>query len=201
MNVAILDYGAGNLHSLAKALGAAPGVTVTIEDEPESATAADVLVLPGVGAFGMAARCLTPARAALRRAIRNGLPVLGICLGMQLLFERSDEATGDEEGLGVLSGTVTRLSARRVPQIGWNSLEDRNDPLLVGDSLSIAYFANGYACRPAELGIVRAWSSHDGDRFPAMVRLGSVVGVQFHPEKSSTPGVRFLHQFLAEVSP
>lgn len=198
MRVSVLDYGAGNLHSLCKAL-AAPGVEVVIEPDPVRAATADALVLPGVGAFGGAAAHLAPARDALRRAIAGGLPVLGICLGMQLLFEASAEGAG--AGLGVLTGRVVPLRARRVPQMGWNTLDDERDPLLATARLREAYFANGYVCQPAHRACVRAWSTHEALRFPALVRQGRVVGVQFHPEKSSAQGVAFVHAFLEEARP
>jgi glutamine amidotransferase len=116
---------------------------------------------------------------------------------MQLLFEGSEEGPG--AGLGLLPGAVTRLEARRVPHIGWNTLDDTRDPLFAAAPLSIAYFANGYVCRPASDSEVIAWTTHETDRFPAAVRRGSTVGVQFHPEKSSSAGVRFIHTFLDEV--
>lgn len=201
MRVTIFDYGAGNIHSLAKAIRLA-GVTVSIESDPARAMETDVLVLPGVGAFGAAARRLAPGRESMRLALRDGLPCLGICLGMQLLFEDSEEDDGGTPGLGVFAGHVARLRARRVPQIGWNTIDDRSDPLLVAAPLPYAYYANGYVCRPTgEPSVVRAWSTHDGDRFPAVVRSGCTVGVQFHPEKSSTPGLRFIHAFLDGVRP
>ena len=154
-----------------------------------------MLVLPGVGAFGQAAERLAPGRVAMRAALDGGLPCLGICLGMQLLFDDSDE-NAPNVGLGLMRGRVTRLDARRIPQIGWNSIDDAHDRLLDDAPLQYAYYANSYVCRPADSSVVRAWSSHDGDRFPAVVRSGNIVGVQFHPEKSSAPGLRFLHAFL-----
>lgn len=193
--VTIFDYGAGNLHSLAKAL-AATDTDVAIETDPVRAVETDVLVLPGVGAFGQAAERLAPGREAMREAMGRGLPTIGICLGMQLLFEESEESAG--AGLGVIPGRVTRLRARRVPQIGWNGIEQGGDPLFARASLETAYYANSYVCRPADERTVIAWSTHEADRFPAAVRMGSVVGVQFHPEKSSTSGVRFLRAFLDE---
>lgn len=196
MRVTIFDYGAGNLHSLAKAV-AGPGLDVRLEPDARAAADTDVLVLPGVGAFGAAAARLSHGRETMRRALDAGLPCLGICLGMQLLFERSDE--GEGAGLGVIPGTVTRLAARRVPQIGWNTIDDATDPLFASSSLSIAYFANGYVCRPASDEFVIAWSTHERDRFPAAVRRHSVVGVQFHPEKSSSAGIRFVRAFLDEA--
>ena len=120
MRVTILDYGAGNLHSLAKALDDGSSC-VRVETDPIAAVNCDMLVLPGVGAFGHAAASLAPGRDLLRDAIRGGLPCVGICLGMQLLFDGSDEGPG--AGLGVIEGRVTRVRARRVPHIGWSAIE------------------------------------------------------------------------------
>jgi glutamine amidotransferase len=196
MRVTIFDYGAGNLHSLAKAIESG-GVDVRIETDPVAAVDTDALVLPGVGAFGAAAERLAPGRAVMRDAVSRGLPAIGICLGMQLLFDASDEGTGS--GLGLISGRVTRLRAERVPQIGWNTVDDASDPLFDAAPLPIAYYANSFVCRPEDPSTVIAWSEHEGDRFPAAVRAGSAVGVQFHPEKSSAGGVHLLHAFLDEA--
>jgi imidazole glycerol-phosphate synthase subunit HisH len=196
MRVTIFDYGAGNLHSLAKAIEGG-GVEVQIEEDPTLAIETDALVLPGVGAFGVAAGRLASGREAMRGAIVGGLPTLGICLGMQLLFEGSEE--GEGAGLGVVAGRVSRLQAQRVPQIGWNALESPHDPLFDVAPLPIAYYANSFVCRPTDPSGVIAWSEHQGDRYPAAVRAGTAVGVQFHPEKSSTAGVRWLHAFLDEA--
>ncbi len=196
LRVTLFDYGAGNLHSLGKGLEA-PGVNVTIEEDPARSVNCDVLVLPGVGAFGAAADRLHRGRDVMKEAISDGLPCLGICLGMQLLFDESDEGGG--EGLGIIPGRVERLVAERVPQIGWNRLEHADDPLLHVSRLDTAYYANGFVCRPANESTVRAWTTHESDRFPAMVREGSCVGVQFHPEKSSSQGVAFLRAFLDEA--
>ena len=194
MRVTIFDYGAGNLHSLAKALEV-HGVCVSVESDPLRAVDTDVLVLPGVGAFGAAVERLAPGRQAMRDAIRGGLPTIGICLGMQLFFDGSDEGPGD--GLGILAGRVTRLQARRIPQIGWNEvIPVGDDDLFHQVALPIAYYANSFVCRPVSERVVTAWATHEGDRFPAAVRSGSAVGVQFHPEKSSRAGVAFLHAFL-----
>ncbi|MHB0949372.1 MAG: imidazole glycerol phosphate synthase subunit HisH [Gemmatimonadaceae bacterium] len=198
MKVAIFDYGAGNLHSLAKSLDL-PGVDVAIEPNPIEAARADALVLPGVGAFGAAAGALAPGREAMREAIRGGLPTLGICLGMQLLFDTSEEGAG--QGLGIIPGRVERLRAERVPEIGWNSVDEPRDPLLIGAGLEVAYYAHSYVCRPDDPDVVTGWTTHEGDRFAASVRsgaagAGNVIGVQFHPEKSSTAGVHFVRAFL-----
>lgn len=197
MKVTIFDYGAGNLHSLAKALER-DGASIVVEMDPARAVASDVLVLPGVGAFGSATDRLASGRVAMRDAIRRGLPTIGICLGMQLLFDSSEE--GEGAGLGVIPGRVTRLDAIRVPQIGWNEVEVvAGDSLFSAAALPMAYFANSFVCRPVDTRTVIAWTDHEGDRFPSAVRAGSAVGVQFHPEKSSTDGVRFLHAFLDEA--
>ena len=197
--VTLFDYGAGNLHSLAKALEHA-GAAVRVEADAAAAVVdTDALVLPGVGAFEAAAERLAPGRAAMREALAGGLPALGICLGMQLLFDASDEGGG--AGLGVIPGRVTRLEARRVPQIGWNAVTPADpatpDPLLAASGLAMAYYANSFVCRPlAGADAVIAWSEHEGDRYPAAVRAGAVVGVQFHPEKSSAPGVAMVEAFV-----
>ena len=195
--VTIFDYGAGNLHSLAKALVAA-GAEVTVEADPLTAVGnGAALVLPGVGAFGLAAGRLASGREAVRDAISGGLPCLGICLGMQLLFDASDE--GEGEGLGVIPGRVVRLGTARVPQIGWNTIDDPADPVFERAPLRLAYYANSYVCRPADAAAVVAWSTHETERFPAAVRVGRTFGVQFHPEKSSRPGLQLLRAFLEEA--
>jgi glutamine amidotransferase len=194
--VTLFDYGAGNLHSLAKAIATAPGLEVRVQTDPVQALDTDVLVLPGVGAFGAAAARLEPGREQMRKALEDGLPCLGICLGMQLLFESSDE--GEGRGLGVFKGRVTRLKAKQVPHIGWNAVEQ--DAALRTARLDTVYYAHSFVCRAEEPGVVVGWTTHEEDRFPASVRRGKVLGVQFHPEKSSTAGVRFVQSFLQEVA-
>ncbi|MEO7360085.1 MAG: imidazole glycerol phosphate synthase subunit HisH [Gemmatimonadaceae bacterium] len=202
LHVTLFDYGAGNLHSLSKALET-DDTEVRVECDPVLATQnTDALILPGVGAFAPAAERLAPGLNAVRDALARGLPCLGICLGMQLLFDSSTEGPG--QGLGVFSGQVDRLTAKRIPQIGWNSLEYDSppDPLFVESGLQLAYFANSFVARPARNSIAQviAWTEHDGDRFPSAVRHGHVIGAQFHPEKSSQDGVRFIHAFLNEAA-
>jgi glutamine amidotransferase len=198
MRIAILDYGVGNLHSIAKAL-AGQDRQVVVERDVGIACRANMLVLPGVGAFAPAAAQLSSARAMLRDAVLDGLPTLGICLGMQLLFERSEEGIG--AGLGVFAGPVSRLRAQRLPQLGWNSLDDADDVDVAASGLEEAYFANSFACRPDDASAATAWSTHNTDRFPAIVRTARCVGVQFHPEKSSAPGLRFLNSFVDRIAP
>ena len=196
MHVTIFDYGAGNLHSLAKAVERSAD-RVSLETDPVRAVQTDVLILPGVGAFGAASRRLAPGRDVMRAALADGLPCLGVCLGMQLLFDHSEEGAG--AGLGVIAGAVERLRGRRVPHIGWNGIDGVTDPLFTDAGLDTAYFANSYVCRPSADAAVIAWTTHEDDRFPAAVRRGNTVGVQFHPEKSSTAGIRFVHAFLSEI--
>ena len=196
IRVTVFDYGAGNLHSLLKAL-AAPGVEVRVETDPVAALDTDALVLPGVGAFGAAAERLAPGRATMADALRGGLPCLGVCLGMQLLFDGSDEGPG--AGLGVIPGRVTRLAAPRVPHIGWNAVvsASKEEVLFTDAPLDIVYYAHSYACRPTDVTSVTAWTEEGEDRFPAALRWRRTVGVQFHPEKSSAAGVRFVRTFVA----
>jgi imidazole glycerol-phosphate synthase subunit HisH len=190
--VTVFDYGAGNLHSLVKALDT-PGIDVRVETDPVAAVRdTELLVLPGVGAFAAAAERLAPGRDAMRDAMQRGLPAVGICLGMQLLFDASEEGPG--AGLGLIPGRVTRLHAAHVPQIGWNALDDARDPLFDAAPLATAYYANSFVCRPESAEAVVAWSEHEGDRFPAAVRVVNTVGVQFHPEKSSAAGVAWLRE-------
>ena len=194
MSVTIFDYGAGNMHSLAKALDDGSSC-VHVETDPLAAVNCDVLVLPGVGAFGYAAERLAPGRDCWRR-FAVGLPCVGICLGMQLLFDESDEGPG--AGLGVIPGRVTRLRARRVPHIGWNSIEDTTTALRARTARR-RVLCQQLCLPPNDADVVRAWTRHEDDRFPAVVRAGNAVGVQFHPEKSSRPGVAFLRALVEEA--
>jgi glutamine amidotransferase len=194
MNVALFDYGAGNLHSLGKALEET-GARVTVTTAWKEALAKDALVLPGVGAFGPAAAALPKDKAQVRDALEAGLPCLGICLGMQLLFEDSEEATG--EGIGLLPGKVRLLDARIVPQMGWNDVDTTADPIFDGVADLVAYFANSYVCVPANPADAIAWSDYDGIRSAAGARRARTWGLQFHPEKSSGPGRRIISNFVA----
>ena len=195
MRVAVLDTGVGNVHSLLKALASAGAAPLLTTGEREVRTAA-LVVLPGVGAFPAAAQRLEPLRATFAERFSAGRWGLGICLGMQLLLEDSDEGPG--QGLGLIPGRVERLQGPRVPHMGWNALEG-GDPLLASSGLKNAYFAHGYVCRPRDGTTIRATTEHAGVRFPAMIRCGTAVGVQFHPEKSGAPGLAFLAAVLKEV--
>ena len=197
MNTTLFDYGAGNLHSLAKAVERM-GARVQVTTEWDEALSGDALVLPGVGAFGAAVQALGSHTDRIREALAAGLPCLGICLGMQLLLDDSEEGAGS--GIGIIPGTVRRLEAEVVPQMGWNDVADTGDPLFTGTAPLVAYYANSFVCEPRDSGTVTAWSSYEGRRFAAAVRSGRTWGVQFHPEKSSAPGLRLIRNFLEEAA-
>ncbi len=193
MRVALFDYGAGNLHSLGKAIEA-EGVDVQVTDDWAAALVMDALVLPGVGAFGQAARSLPDDRAPIRDALAGGLPAIGICLGMQLLFDGSDESQGD--GIGLVPGRVRKLDTPVVPQMGWNDVETLGDPVFAGVDPAVAYYANSYVCVPDHEEDVIAWSEYAGKRYAAAVRRHNTWGLQFHPEKSSHAGRRMLANWV-----
>ncbi len=192
MKLLIFDYGAGNLHSLRKALER-HGAEVVVGTDVDGV---DGLVLPGVGAFGGAADRLAYRAGAIRGAVADGLPVLGICLGMQLLLDVSDEGAG--AGLGLVPGRVRRLRAGRVPHMGWNTVAS-DHRLFDGVSGHRFYFANSYVAEPVSPADVVGWTRHESDRFPAAVRRGRVFGTQFHPEKSGASGLRLLGNFIASI--
>jgi imidazole glycerol-phosphate synthase subunit HisH len=201
--LALLDYGMGNMRSVEKALARA-GAGVVRTADPDAARAADGVVLPGVGAFPAAierirARGLDEL---LAHCVAFGLPVLGICLGMQLLFERSSEH-GGSEGLGLLAGEVCELRAegRKLPHIGWERVELRpGSELFAGlDTRTPFYFVHSFAARPADRRTV-VGSANWGERFAAAVESAPIYGVQFHPEKSSAAGLRLLENFARVCS-
>jgi glutamine amidotransferase len=192
MKVTVVDYGVGNLHSIAKGLERA-GAATEMSSNPRDLANASCMVFPGVGAFGAAMDVLRPALPEIRAAIESGVPTLGICLGMQILFEGSEESDG--EGVSVIRGSATRLRAPRVPHMGWNEVVHSGDDLFEGIGLAEQfYFANSYVCYPTEK--VTISETEYGERFPSAVRKGAVCGVQFHPEKSSAPGLRLLSNFI-----
>ena len=199
--VAVLDYGAGNLRSVQRALERA-GATVTVTADAAEAAGADALVVPGVGHYGQCVRQFVAAglRDLVSGWVAEGKPLLGICVGMQILYPESDEDP-DVKGLDVLSGSVRRLpSDVTVPHMGWNTLTaQRDDPLLDGVDGEAVYFVHSYAAVPSSADHVVATSDY-GPGFPALVRVGSVVGTQFHPEKSADVGARILANWVREVA-
>jgi glutamine amidotransferase len=195
--LAIFDYGAGNLHSLVKAI-TADDRNIAIETDLRAATKTNMLVLPGVGAFGTAASVMGNRQSYLRAALDDGLPCLGICLGMQLLFDASEEAAG--KGVGFIAGNVTRLRTSRVPHMGWNDIEWReNEDGPTDRRLGTAYFANAYVCQPEDQSSILAWTTHQDARFASIIRKTNTVGVQFHPEKSSFAGRVFVNAMIEDL--
>ena len=194
--IALIDYHAGNLTSVKKAL-AAVGADVFVPERPADLASAAAVIVPGVGHFG-ATRALDRAWVdAVVERIEESRPLLGICLGMQWLFESSAEAS-DLAGLGVLSGRCERLSnlGVKVPHVGWNTLTIERDSWIadgVPDQAQV-YFTHSYVA-PITGDLVA--SAEHGDRFAAIVQRGHVAGVQFHPEKSGDVGLRILKNFVA----
>ena len=181
--------------AIAKALARAGARVTVAAPSAEAIACADALVLPGVGAFGQASARLAAASAPLRAALDGGMPCLGVCLGMQLLFDGSDEGAGS--GLGAMAGRVRRLRSARAPHIGWNRVAGGGARMDGRDF----YFAHSFVVEPDDAGVVVAWSELDGDRFPAAVRRGALFGVQFHPEKSGAAGLALIDAFMAEARP
>jgi glutamine amidotransferase len=198
VEIAILDYGMGNLRSVEKALEHV-GVRAPIVSDADSAHAADGLILPGVGAFPEAMRRIREAHydELIPEFLASGKPVLGICLGMQVLFESSSEHEGSW-GLGLLQGRVEDLDAGdlKVPQLGWNAVTwTRSSPLTEGlANPSYFYFANSYSARVVSRDDLLGESDY-GAPFTAVVERAPLYGAQFHPEKSSTHGLRMLANF------
>jgi glutamine amidotransferase len=195
--IAILDYGMGNLRSVEKALERV-GASATITSDPEPARAADGLILPGVGAFPAAVARVRELRleALIAERLEAGTPLLGICLGLQLLFSASVENEG-ASGLELLTGDVTPLEAPglKVPHIGWSPVRwERESPLTDGiESESPLYFVHSFAPRPDAADVLG--TAEYGERFICAVDRAPIYGVQFHPEKSSAAGLRLLSNF------
>ncbi|RAO05114.1 Imidazole glycerol phosphate synthase subunit Hi sH [Micromonospora noduli] len=201
----VLDYGSGNLRSAERALAAA-GADVRVTDDLAAAAAADGLVVPGVGAY---AACMAGIEAlgagpVIAERVAAGRPVLGICVGMQVLFEHGDEHGVVTKGLGLLPGGVTRLAANRLPHMGWNTVRAPRESVLFAGltEQSRFYFVHSYAMGdPAALaaaGATVTTAHHDTD-FVAAVERGSLSAAQFHPEKSADTGAALLRNWLATL--
>jgi glutamine amidotransferase len=202
VRVAVLDYGMGNLRSVAKAVERVGG-EAAIAADAEEVRRADALVVPGVGAFGA---CVGNLQAAgldgvIKEFLNLGRPMLGVCLGMQVLFETGEEG-GARPGLGILHGTVARLPVGvKVPHMGWNQARwVRDHPLLAGiPSGTSFYFVHSYACFPADDEVVVGETDY-GTRFASAVARGNLFATQFHPEKSGDAGLEIYRNLIKEIS-
>jgi len=190
LEVAIADYGVGNLHSIRKALELC-GSRPRIVKDMSALLDAECIVFPGVGAVSRTMEKLLPYKEELRLSLAGGTPCLGICIGAQILFDGSDEGTSP--GLGFLRGRVVRLKAKRVPHMGWNEVIS-DDALMDSIRNRYFYFAHSFHGSPEEDATVGETEYYG--RFPSLFRKGNTVGTQFHPEKSSASGLRFLRNFV-----
>jgi glutamine amidotransferase len=205
--IVVFDYGTGNVHSAVKALELA-GAEVTLTGDRTLALEADGLVVPGVGAFSAVMDALKAVRGdeIVDRRIAGGRPVLGICVGMQVLFEHGVERGADTEGLGEWPGTVTRLDAPILPHMGWNTVTpDADSVLFRGIEDERFYFVHSYAAQEWTLDVMPpfprprlTWAEH-GVRFLAAIENGPLSATQFHPEKSGAAGIRLLSNWLGSL--
>lgn len=206
-SVVVLDYGTGNVHSAVKALELA-GAEVTLTADKKLAQEADGLLVPGVGAFSAVMSALRAVRGdeIIDRRLGGGRPVMGICVGMQVLFEHGVERGVDTEGLGEWPGSVTELPSPVLPHMGWNTIETgENSVLFDGIEDERFYFVHSYAAQQWMLDVIPpfpqpslSWAEHGG-RFLAAVENGPLSATQFHPEKSGDAGIRLLQNWLTSL--
>ncbi len=199
-SVVVLDYGSGNLRSAERALARAGAAVVVTADE-SAAMEADGLVVPGVGAFAACMRGIQRVRGGtvVWNRLRKQRPVLGICVGMQVLFEKGVEHGEQSDGLGVLPGSVSRLQAEIVPHMGWNTVDaPAGSSLFAGIGDERFYFVHSYAVRPEDVTMpdVLLTTAEHGERFAAGVERGPLSATQFHPEKSGDAGTALLQNWI-----
>ena len=190
--IVIIDYGTGNLASVKNALNSI-GAESKISSDPAEILAAERIIFPGVGSFGAMVKCLEQKGLgnAIQNAIAKQTPFLGICLGLQALFEQSEESP-NAKGLGIFKGKVARFQKGKVPQVGWNKIQPAKSGLFEPDWF---YFVNSYYAMPQDQSIISAQTDYFGE-FASAIQCKNVVAVQFHPEKSGKAGLRFLDRWL-----
>lgn len=193
LKVTLTDYGVGNLYSIRRSLENCGAEVSVITDMSELADA-ECMVFPGVGAFDKTMEKLLPHREMILSRLEAGVPALGVCIGMQIMFEGSDE--GKSPGLGLIGGRVVPLEAKVVPHMGWNQV-DSDDPLMEGVVDNNFYFVHSFHGSPVDPGMTIGTTEYEGTTFPSFFRRYNAYGTQFHPEKSSLSGRRFLENFIA----
>ena len=192
LNISLADYRVGNLHSLKKSLENC-GAKVTVVTDMKDLLDAECLAFPGVGAFDKTMEALLSYKEEICKKLESGVPGIGICIGTQILTGGSEEGTSP--GLGFIDGNTVRLKAKQVPHMGWNMV-DTDDALMDGIENRHFYFAHSYYCEPNDASMIRGTTEYEGIRIPTMFRKKNFVGTQFHPEKSSTSGLRFISNFV-----
>lgn len=192
LNITLADYGVGNLYSIKRSLENC-GASVTAVTDMERLLDAECIVLPGVGAFDKTMERLQPVREEIRERLASGTPALGICIGMQIMFEGSAE--GSAPGLGLYKGRVVSLKGDVIPHMGWNEVSS-SDRLFDGVGDRHFYFAHSYVASPEE-DIVKGSTEYCGREIPTFFRKANAYGTQFHPEKSSVSGAAFLRNFIS----
>lgn len=193
LKITVTDYGVGNLYSICRSLERC-GAEVEVISDMSKLADAECIVLPGVGAFDRTMQRLLPHRETILDKMASGTPVLGICIGMQILFEGSEE--GARPGIGFYKGRVGMMEAKVLPHMGWNEVVT-DDPLFEGVTDRMFYFVHSYCGRPSEPGICVGTTEYDGMEFGSFFRKGNVYGTQFHPEKSSVTGRKVLENFIS----
>jgi len=193
LRISLADYGVGNLHSVKKALEL-NGAKVDVVTEMKDLLDAECIIFPGVGAFDMTMKKLLPYKEEIAEHLRSGIPALGICIGLQIMFDSSEE--GKSGGLSIFDGRIKKLGAERIPHMGWNNVTS-SDELMEDIEDRMFYFAHSYHCSAMRTEVAIGTTEYEGEIFSSFFRTRNVYGTQFHPEKSSVSGLRFIKNFIS----
>jgi len=193
LRISLADYGVGNLHSVKKALEL-NGAKVDVVTEMKDLLDAECIIFPGVGAFDMTMKKLLPYKEEIAEHLRSGIPALGICIGLQIMFDSSEE--GKSGGLSIFDGRIKKLGAERIPHMGWNNVTS-SDELMEDIKDRMFYFAHSYHCSAMRTEVAIGTTEYEGEIFSSFFRTRNVYGTQFHPEKSSVSGLRFIKNFIS----